>query len=179
MVLDDKVHFYLFKQATYSMNFTIYNVSCYVIIAVYLANNQSLEAADQLPGTHLLEKLVKDYVRRNDITPKSPKRWKKTFSKQSVFTYSNNLEISSIEFFRRPEVVKFNAEILNSLGIFKYRWGDAILRYITLTLFAAEDEVLHAKHFDIAYDHPCWERKTHQSNYGDFMQQYGKDIYGL
>jgi hypothetical protein len=127
----------------------------YVVTAVYFANEQSLEAAELLPGTNLLELVVKDYVQTRSIQPKDPLKYLTAFEMSSVNTYSNNFEIVSIEFFRSPEVTSFIAHVEASLGIFRYRWGDSALRYLSLALFASEDQILFKKNFNIAYRHPC------------------------
>lgn len=60
-----------------------------------------------------------------------------------------------MEFFLRPEVLKWTAALMKTGGIYKYRWGDAGLRYVTLAVFASEHEVLHRMKLDIKYCHPC------------------------
>ncbi len=123
--------------------------------AHYLANNRSLEAAQMLPGTNLLEGMVKNYVEEHHIEPRSPYKYLTAFKQGSVFTYSNNFEVSSVQFFRKQEVKDFISAVDASLGIFKYRWGDSALRYLALALFATDNEVLHRKHFNVSYSHPC------------------------
>jgi hypothetical protein len=114
-----------------------------------------LEAAELLPGTNLLELVVKDYVQTRSIQPKDPLKYLTAFEMSSVNTYSNNFEIVSIEFFRSPEVTSLISHVEASLGIFRYRWGDSALRYLSLALFASEDQILFKKNFNIAYRHPC------------------------
>ena len=61
----------------------------------------------------------------------------------SVRTFYNNFEITDMDFFLRPEVLKFTKHVCDSLGIYKYRWGDAPLRYLTLALFARPEKILN------------------------------------
>ena len=60
-----------------------------------------------------------------------------------------------MKFFQRLEVKKWTKAVLDSQGIYKYRWGDAPLRFITLALFAEEKQVIHRKDLNISYCHPC------------------------
>ncbi|KLO17832.1 nucleotide-diphospho-sugar transferase [Schizopora paradoxa] len=51
-------------------------------------------------------------------------------------TYYNNFEIVKIEAFRRPEITAWLEEIQKDpLRIYKYRWGDAPIRYATVQMF--------------------------------------------
>ena len=56
------------------------------------------------------------------------------------------------EFFTKPEIINLSNQVVNSLGIYYHRWGDAPLRYMTLAMFANRSQVLK-RSFD--YQHPC------------------------
>lgn len=125
-------------------------------VAVYMANGQYKEACkEDLPGIELLEVSAKRYVKENHIKPKNPGKWDNAFPDSTVFTYSTNFEVAKTEFFHRPEVRNWTDYILGEGGIYKYRWGDAPLRFLTLALFAEDREVLHRQHHGIHYCHPC------------------------
>lgn len=53
----------------------------------------------------------------------------------------NNIEITKIKFMLKPEVRNFIEEIDASHWQYKYRWGDAPLRYATMALFSSPGEV--------------------------------------
>jgi len=57
-------------------------------------------------------------------------------------TVQNNFEVTDLDFFLSPEVTGFADAITRSFGIYKWRWGDAILRYLTIALYANPDEVI-------------------------------------
>ncbi len=52
-----------------------------------------------------------------------------------VPTLSNNFEILSLPFFRRADVRHWTRAADESYGIYRARWGDSPLRYLTLRLF--------------------------------------------
>ena len=120
-----------------------------------MSNHEKEEAAELLPGTELMEIVVREYVSINNIHPKGLSRWARAFPTGSVLTYENNFEIVYVPFFKQNHVKDFISYIEDSLGIFLYRWGDAGIRYVTLALFAEDDEVISRDHFNMKYQHPC------------------------
>ena len=44
-------------------------------------------------------------------------------------TWTNNWEICDMDFFTQPQIKHFVDYIMETNGIYLYRWGDAILRY--------------------------------------------------
>jgi hypothetical protein len=124
--------------------------------AVYFANNVDIDLEKQLPGTMNLKRITFDYVKQNDIKPKQIKMLRDAFGNNTVLNYYNNFEVMKMEFFRREEIRHWIESIDSTNGIFYYRWGDAILRYLTLALFAEQHEVLHRLDYNLPYCHKCW-----------------------
>ncbi|CAF4209425.1 unnamed protein product [Rotaria sp. Silwood2] len=111
---------------------------------VYFANNVDIDLEDQLPSTMDMQRVTFDYMKQNNIKPKQLNFFKAMHSfNKTVKSYYNNFEVSKVEFFRREEVRRWVYAIDSTHGIFKYRWGDAILRYLTLAVFTEQNEVLH------------------------------------
>jgi len=125
--------------------------------AIYMSNHEAIEVGPSvLPGIELLSVAAKSYVKDNVLQPRNPSKWNKAFKQSDVpFTYSTNFEIVKVDFFRKESIRKWSEYILANGGIYKYRWGDAPLRYVTLSIFADEKEVLHRSDYDIDYCHPC------------------------
>jgi hypothetical protein len=123
--------------------------------AVYFANNIDADTDRILPGTTTLQQVALKYVLFNNITIKQPGMIRAGFGDDHVLTYYNNFEVMKLKFFRRPNIRQWVEEIDRTNGIFKYRWGDAPLRYITLAIFADTNEVLHRSHYNMAYCHKC------------------------
>lgn len=81
--------------------------------------------------------------------PRHPHLWERAFTTKPGVNHThgvrlvyNNFEVTKVDFFLRDEVWTFTEAVYRSQGIFKYRWGDAVLRYLTLALFAKPEEVL-------------------------------------
>lgn len=123
--------------------------------AVYFANTVDIDLEGQLPGTMLLEHVIMDYIQNYRIVVKQPDILQNVFSNGTVRNYYNNFEVTKLKFFRRPEIRHWVNAIDATNGIFKYRWGDAVLRYLTLGIFAEQREVLHRLDYKSSYCHKC------------------------
>jgi len=121
--------------------------------AVYFANNVDIDLEEQLPGTMNLKQFTFDYIKQNNIKPKQFEILRDTFGNKTVYNYYNNFEVIKMEFFRRKEVRHWIESIDSTNGIFYYRWGDAIFRYLTLAIFAEKHEVLHRLDYNLPYCH--------------------------
>jgi len=102
-----------------------------------------------------LKQIIFDYIKQNNIQPKQFQILNDAFGHKTVFTYYNNFEVIKMEFFRRKEIRHWIENIDSTNGIFYYRWGDAILRYLTLAMFAEQHEVLHRLDYNLSYCHKC------------------------
>ncbi|CAF3393477.1 unnamed protein product [Rotaria socialis] len=123
--------------------------------AVYFANDIDVDLETQLPGTMNMKQVTSDYIKKNNIHPKQMNMLNQAFNNNTVWNYFNNFEVSKVEFFRRREVRHWVDTIDSTHGIFKYRWGDAVLRYLTMALFAESHEVLHRPAYNLPYCHKC------------------------
>ncbi len=123
--------------------------------ALYFANNVDVDLEEQLPGTMKLKQVTVDYVKQNNIKPKQLQTLRDAFGNKTVRNYFNNFEVIKMEFFRRQEIRRWIESIDSTNGIFYYRWGDAILRYLTFALFAEQHEVLHRLDYNLSYCHKC------------------------
>lgn len=123
--------------------------------AVYMANFETLDYEVVLRGTLKLKKLVMNYINATKIIVQNPKQFQRAFNNESARTYWNNFEITQIKFFCQDNVTKWVNKVIESKGIYTYRWGDAILRYLTLAIFARKDQVIHREKFGFDYCHPC------------------------
>lgn len=123
--------------------------------AVYFANNIDIDLEDQLPGTMKMQEFTHAHVKKYNIKPKQLNMLDKAFFNKTVLNYYNNFEVSKVIFFRSDAVLHFTRAIDSTYGIFKYRWGDAVLRYLTLALFAEQHDVLHRTDYNLSYCHKC------------------------
>ena len=126
---------------------------------VYYGNDIIYDSDWILKGTALLKPTTVKYMEKKNITPKYPELWNQSFIENdlSVRGFFNNFEVSQVSFFRQPEIQDWVDYIDQSLGIFHYRWGDALLRSLTLALFAEKGQVnerYENDHGKLPYCHP-------------------------
>ena len=67
--------------------------------------------------------------------------------------FYTNFEIGRVRHFLRTDVREFTHAIRRSNGIFRYRWGDAIVRFLQVALFATSREVYCFTGAQLAYCH--------------------------
>jgi hypothetical protein len=119
--------------------------------AVYYAN----EVREDEPHfvTEGLPEAALEYARSKGLIPKNETYWRSFFrSDGGVRTYYNNFEVCDLDYFTQPDIQQMTDWVVDTYGIYRHRWGDAPLRYMTLGLFARPDQVL-LRDFD--YQHPC------------------------
>jgi len=100
--------------------------------------------------TRGLGEAVQSYVIEKSIQPSFFHK----FSKNGIWDrsmYSTNFEISKFDFWRSQTYQDFIEYIDNTNGIYLYRWGDAPIRLLAVSIFLPEEQV-HA-FTDIAYKH--------------------------
>ncbi|KAL1512026.1 hypothetical protein AB1Y20_005301 [Prymnesium parvum] len=91
--------------------------------------------------------------------------------------YYNNLEVVRLDAFRRSEVFEeWSRVVTASQGIYRHRWGDAILRRLSLNLMNARVLRISQIAPDAQYCHPCFGKRelsytTHMVN-GKKRQDY-------
>lgn len=120
--------------------------------------------------------LAKQYVKQNNITPSSPRKWAlaKYYMEgphKALPLYINNFEVTRISFMLRPEIQKFHHHITEQepYGVYRQRWGDAPVRYLTMALFATEEQVM--EDLPWGYWHSC---KYHRYHVKSWKQWYKK-----
>jgi hypothetical protein len=118
---------------------------------VYLHNRM----LDDPPGvSRNLGAFVADYANYFRIEIRNRAAWNRAFRAGSAHGFYNNLELMDVRFWMRPEVQHFVHFVDCSWGIYLYRWGDAILRYLALAMFAS-DEMVRPCPESWVYTHPC------------------------
>lgn len=58
-------------------------------------------------------------------------------------------------FTHNPHIIKFTAGIIKGEYNYKYRWGDAIIRYVQIVLFNIDKREIRC-YDDIQYSHNNW-----------------------
>ena len=124
--------------------------------SVYFANVEEADAENGLPGLMKLKSFTYEYMRNYSITPKNPARLERAFSiPNHIRLYNTNFDVIKVPFFQSNEVRHWVDAVDSTFGIYRYRWGDHVLRYLTTALFATSSEVLVRTDFPLPYCHPC------------------------
>ena len=123
--------------------------------AVYFANDLDVDIETQLPGTMKLKDFTLNYIEKLRIVPKQKETLEYGFGNTYLRSYFNNFEVVQLKFFRQISVRQWTDAVDRSHGIFLYRWGDAVLRYITVSIFANAEQVLHRPMYNLSYCHKC------------------------
>mmetsp|Transcript_21949 Transcript_21949/g.27154 ORF Transcript_21949/g.27154 Transcript_21949/m.27154 type:complete len:347 (-) Transcript_21949:26-1066(-) len=105
------------------------------------------------PGTgvntwiHDLFSFTEKYMKKHKITPANEDLWrvvKDTWKeKKTLPVFGTNFEVNRVAFFLRPDVMKWHEALTEAepFGVFRYRWGDAQTRVLTMALFAKKDDI--------------------------------------
>lgn len=89
-----------------------------------------------------------DYMKREDITPVNEGIWGATTSGWEQFcslqTFQSNFEVVRRDFFLSPKVLRWHRALVGTepFGTYRFRWGDAETRFLTMGMFAPEGSVL-------------------------------------
>lgn len=108
--------------------------------------------------TYGLKELAKSYVELNGISPRSSRLWVSLINSTSghcLPKFENHFEIINMRFFRSHAGIQDWIKVVDTNGgIFRHRWGDAVLRFITVALYAAPEKLIRYKQEAIPYRHP-------------------------
>jgi len=129
---------------------------------VYGANEIALEDGRFVHG---LWDLTQQYVKENHLVPLNSELYHRAGDTYKKFgrlpSFYNNFEIARVSFFRREDVMNYQTMITEAdpFGVYRQRWGDAVVRYLTLALFAEPSEIdLKAVPTSYAHGDAKWAR---------------------
>lgn len=112
------------------------------------------ENVRELIGLNELWEATKQFAKGHKLSTRYlkklvSKRWKGTYT---GFNYYNNFEINKRSFWvNHPLMKEYFSSLDTSLGFYKYRWGDANVRAMSVGLFLKPSQVHHFK--TIGYRH--------------------------
>lgn len=68
-------------------------------------------------------------------------------SKKKCMLFYNNFEVVRVSLMTQPIVQKFCKAMTDEepYGVFKWRWGDAIIRYLAIAIFVDESKIMNSK----------------------------------
>lgn len=105
---------------------------------------------DEPDAVKSLWDITEKYIKDNKIEPTFLQRfisdgiWDRSY-------YYTNFEISKLDFWRSDEFMSYFNYLDKAGGIYKYRWGDAPIHLLAISMFVPENQV--HKFSDIAYQH--------------------------
>lgn len=119
-----------------------------------MCNDILEESYKTLPGTEKLQEFTQKYLAESGWRPLNNRKYKSAFpGNKTVLLFYNNFEVALKDFFLSAPVLDWTRSIMESGGIYRYRWGDAPLRYLTIVIFARENQVIHRHKQDFDYCH--------------------------
>lgn len=105
-----------------------------------------------------LRELAESFIEVNGITPRSKNLWytlSSTRHKKCVAKFENHFELINLRFFRSHAGIQDWIRVVDANGgIFRHRWGNAALRFITVALYAAPEKVVRYEEKEVSYCHP-------------------------
>jgi hypothetical protein len=124
---------------------------------VYHANNLSLDPPEFCRG---IWKLAKNYIATNNISVANPNMWRQfdiyyRRQGQQCLNWYNNFEVVRVKFMQQPQVQHWHETVTEHepFGVFRRRWGDAIIRYLTMTFFAEPGSLIATGQTPRGYQH--------------------------
>jgi len=96
----------------------------------YLSSIQMMDSGGVAAG---LQEFTKDFAKSHGINPASLPSVS-AGDTGVVLGYYNNLELGRISMFQTPIAMSFTKDLVGNQGIYKHRWGDALLRRIVVEL---------------------------------------------
>jgi len=101
-----------------------------------------------------------NYISTNGIAVANPELWQK-FEKTWIeegkcLGFFNNFEVTNVPFMQQPATREWHEAVTERppFGVYRHRWGDALVRYLTLALFAPPSRILY-HNVTAYYHHPC------------------------
>jgi hypothetical protein len=116
------------------------------------------------------------HVQKHNLTPKNEKLWhmaKKNWVRhRQMPVFYTNFEVNRVDFFRQENVMDFLETITEKppYGVFHHRWGDAIVRFLTIAIFAEPYQLYqpNTKRF-YRHIHGCNARPTRAKQWWHIM----------
>lgn len=94
-----------------------------------------------------------------------------------AYYYYSNFTVTSVRFWHKPEVQAYLRAIDDYQGIYRHRWGDAVIQTLALKMFAEQDKIYHFQ--DISYAHTShkWKNFQEKKNIGYIFEKLENRFY--
>lgn len=97
-----------------------------------------------------LPHFTREYIEKYHIKPLC------SMDEINEFYYYSNFTLTETSFWRRPDVQGYLHAVDESLGIYKYRWGDHVLQTLALKIFCEPQKIYHFKDFKYSHGSHGW-----------------------
>ena len=101
-----------------------------------------------------------NYIEKEQLQVADLKRWedfeREWKEHEKCLGYFNNFEVTRVDFMNQAHVRRWHEAVteMEPFGVYRFRWGDALIRYLTLAMFAAPDMISYHNNTEY-YEHPC------------------------
>lgn len=106
-------------------------------------------------SSEALRYLAKSYIEFNGITPRSKDLWERVVHPQNQIClpyFHPHLEVLNLRFFRSHSGIQDWIRVVDTNGgIYSQGWTDHVLRYITISLYAVPEKIIHYNPKSISY----------------------------
>lgn len=109
------------------------------------------ELPEHPPTIQLINPFLKNYMEKYNVKGKFIDYLLDKFGNYNYRMIYNNFEICRVDFHTTKENLNFIQEVDNTGYIYEYRWGDAPIRTLSLSLHLDRDKIYRFK--DIDYQH--------------------------
>lgn len=118
---------------------TTLNLFLYMDKSIVYMHNRVMN--DKFSVVKELKDFTLSFVKALKVEANDKNKYNSAF-KNTVKLYYNNFEICRLKFFRSKDILQFTSLVDLSYGQFIYRWGDAPLRYISLSLYTKNNTII-------------------------------------
>jgi len=104
---------------------------------------------------------AKQFMKENNIQPQNQMLWEYAestwISQETLPLFQTNFELSRKSWMQSPIVTLWHDALTDSppYGVFKYRWGDAVTRFLTTAMFASNEMVMSSGVYGYAHKNDC------------------------
>lgn len=81
--------------------------------------------------------------------------------------FRTNFELAKVEFMQRGDVARFNEALTEKepFGVLRKRWGDAVLRFLTMAIFVDNDKIMTIKPAGYYHKQGCSKEEVEEALY--------------
>mmetsp|Transcript_13126 Transcript_13126/g.16579 ORF Transcript_13126/g.16579 Transcript_13126/m.16579 type:complete len:331 (+) Transcript_13126:193-1185(+) len=132
-------------------------------------HSQYVGYEDGLEYTTGLIEFTENFMQRTNKAPGNPFMWhfiKATWAAHKTLpVFMTNFEVTKKAFMLRPDVIDWHDSLTEGepFGIFRYRWGDAVTRFLTAAIFTTNERVMTSRPVGYGHKQQCLKEEVEQA----------------